>query len=57
MMSVSAEHTNKFISKILPPHTRHFSKISSDNDNFIFAGLDKDEDECSDTINLIAALK
>ena len=47
MMSVSAKHTNKFISKILPPHTRHF----------IFAGLDKDEDECSDTINLIAALK
>ena len=56
-MSVSAELTNNFIFKILPSHTRHFKKISSDNDNFIFAGLDKDEDECSDTINLIAALK
>ena len=43
------------IRKILPPHTRHFLEISSDN--FIFVGLDKDEDECSDTINLIAALK
>ena len=57
MMSVSAELTNNFIFKILPSHTQHFKKISSDNDNFIFAGLDKDEDECSDTINLIAALK
>ena len=54
-MSVSAELTNNFIFKILPSHTRHLKKISSDN--FIFAGLDKDEDECSDTINLIAALK